>query len=120
MQGSGRPLPPTVRRRSVGLVEPPPLPSEVLEPLRSAFGKIVSEEMRYGWDRAQDLGRHLQVTREGNDVRMRFDWCGDEMWISSVEDMTAMSDLVEDFARHIADDLKEHRGRYGEALPWDS
>lgn len=96
-----------------------PLPPEVLEPLRALFGKIVADDMDYTDEHAEDLGRHLQVAREGDDLWMAFDWCGDNQLASTVGKGPDLEDVIRAYAKRIAEDLKEHRGRYGEALPWD-
>jgi hypothetical protein len=95
-----------------------PVAGPTLDRLRGRFGQAVAQEMGYDQTVADDLATHLNIKLDGSDVWMQFDWCGDEQTVSPVA-ADELEDVIVSYGRHIADDLKEHRGRDGERLPWD-
>jgi hypothetical protein len=87
--------------------------------IRVAVPQVLADRMGYAADRAADLARHLELHRDDGDLWMSFDWCADERLVSPAGEGRDLEHLVREYAMNIADDLKEHRGRSGESLPWD-
>ena len=76
--------------------------------------------MGYSTDDATDIGRQLLVMYDGRDVWMGFEFLKEERLVSSDDQSeTDISETLREFARGVADALKEERGRYGTVLPWD-
>ena len=97
-----------------------PLPEEFFARLRRRFGADLAGAMGYPTDRAVPLATEFTAVIEGSDLQLRFDWCGREESSYWDGDEDGLEARVTYFALGVADDLKEHRGREGRALPWDS
>jgi hypothetical protein len=103
-----------------GTVRQVVLTADIVNDARQLFGSSVASTMGWSVAAGQDLAGRLVLELEGERLLLRFTWCDRSLTTETVSTAGQVLDWVRAFASDIADDLKEHRGRYSEALPWDA